>query len=600
MNGFFLSLLLPKTKRERFLFPVWQTFYQAFKPLESYLPVMISEKPTGTVLGDKRIYYFLAGWFLVNAFSAYFTELSYDEAYYWMYSRFPAWGYFDHPPMIALMDGLGYAILHDEAGVRLFTILFSCTTILILYLLSDTRNIVALMLIVSSVLPFHMFGFISVPDAPLLLFSALFFYAYKKFLGKETLLHSAALAFAMTGMMYSKYHGIVVIGCTLLSNPRLFLNKKFLLAGLAAGTLYLPHLYWQYTHDFVSLRFHFFDRSAHVYQAQYTLDYLLSQPFFYGPFTGLILFYCAWRNPVKNLFEKSLKYSFVGIVLFFLISTLKDHVEANWTLPILVPMIYFTLSYSSIHPTVVNWLKISAAISIPLFIVARIFIAFPDKAYFHRMGEITGWRTFAREIIKQSDGLPVVANSYQEASKLSFYTGSLIPSLNVNGRHNQFDLWNLSYSFEGKKVMFLNSMIKNGKKIINPQSDLCYLTPINHLSVYQGLQLQTVQKEYEGKAGTTIYLNLRVHSLSGKFPLDSSSAFVRYYFYREGSDVLVKEGCWSFFVSPPSFKKDILPAIGIKLPNKKGKYRVKFSFSAQPPGASGDWGTWKSSVFTVL
>ena len=50
---------------------------------------------------------FLLGWLLVNLLQAGLTELDPDEAYYFMYSRDLAWGYFDHPPVIALMIRLG-------------------------------------------------------------------------------------------------------------------------------------------------------------------------------------------------------------------------------------------------------------------------------------------------------------------------------------------------------------------------------------------------------------------------------------------------------------------------------------------------------------
>src|SRR4030042_5787565 len=44
---------------------------------------------------DQRILMavFLCLWFVMNLLQSYFTELAHDEAYYWMYSRVPAWGY---------------------------------------------------------------------------------------------------------------------------------------------------------------------------------------------------------------------------------------------------------------------------------------------------------------------------------------------------------------------------------------------------------------------------------------------------------------------------------------------------------------------------
>ena len=41
-----------------------------------------------------------------------------DEAYYWLWSRRPALGYFDHPPMVAWLITLSTAVLPGEAGAR--------------------------------------------------------------------------------------------------------------------------------------------------------------------------------------------------------------------------------------------------------------------------------------------------------------------------------------------------------------------------------------------------------------------------------------------------------------------------------------------------
>ena len=66
---------------------------------------------------------FLVLWGILNLVQARFTQLNNDEAYYWMYSKYLAWGYFDHPPMIALMIKIGYLLFHNELGVRLIIVL---------------------------------------------------------------------------------------------------------------------------------------------------------------------------------------------------------------------------------------------------------------------------------------------------------------------------------------------------------------------------------------------------------------------------------------------------------------------------------------------
>ena len=64
----------------------------------------------------------LAAWWLLNLVQGAFTELADDEAYYWFFSWQPAWGYFDHPPMTAILVWLG-SWIPGTLGVRLFTTL---------------------------------------------------------------------------------------------------------------------------------------------------------------------------------------------------------------------------------------------------------------------------------------------------------------------------------------------------------------------------------------------------------------------------------------------------------------------------------------------
>ncbi|TMJ14022.1 MAG: glycosyltransferase family 39 protein, partial [Alphaproteobacteria bacterium] len=58
--------------------------------------------------------------------AAAWTPLTFDEAYYWMWSKHLASGYYDHPPMVALVIRLGTMIAGDtEFGVRLVSILLA-------------------------------------------------------------------------------------------------------------------------------------------------------------------------------------------------------------------------------------------------------------------------------------------------------------------------------------------------------------------------------------------------------------------------------------------------------------------------------------------
>src|ERR1700675_3485649 len=58
--------------------------------------------------------------------AAAWTPLTFDEAYYWMWSKHLAGGYYDHPPGVAVVIRLGTMIAGDtEFGVRLVSILLA-------------------------------------------------------------------------------------------------------------------------------------------------------------------------------------------------------------------------------------------------------------------------------------------------------------------------------------------------------------------------------------------------------------------------------------------------------------------------------------------
>ena len=63
---------------------------------------------------------------LLRLAMAALLPLSADEAYYWLWSRHLAAGYYDHPPAIAFVIRFGTWLLGDtELGVRLGGVLLS-------------------------------------------------------------------------------------------------------------------------------------------------------------------------------------------------------------------------------------------------------------------------------------------------------------------------------------------------------------------------------------------------------------------------------------------------------------------------------------------
>jgi hypothetical protein len=412
---------------------------------------------------------FFLGWLTINIIQAGFTELIDDEAYYWVYSRFPDWGYFDHPPMIAMMIKLGYGIFGNALGVRLFAVLLNAASIYIARLLLPRQNDFLFYAVACTIAVAQIGGIIAAPDAPLIFTVALFFLLYKRFRENLNITNTLLLGAGMALMLYSKYHGILIIFFTLLSDLSLFKKYQTYLAGLITLLLFMPHLYWQFTHGLPSVQYHLFERNASEYKISYTAEYLMGQIALTGPLMGWLLLWSALQfKPVSKL-ERAMKFSLAGIYAFFLVMTFKGRVEANWTLLSFIPLMVLSHQYlNNGGYAQKKWLMKSVPLTLGLILLVRIYLLsfVPASGWFHKADEVHGNRTWVSAVEKRAGGLPVVfINSYQRASKYWFYAQQ--PTYSLNGadyRRNNYNFWPVEDSLMGKKVMaisrthpFLNS-----------------------------------------------------------------------------------------------------------------------------------------------
>src|SRR6201986_2212401 len=68
----------------------------------------------------------ILGLVALRLIAAAITPITFDEAYYWTWSKHLAGGYYDHPPMVAIVIRLGTMFAGDtELGVRLVSILLA-------------------------------------------------------------------------------------------------------------------------------------------------------------------------------------------------------------------------------------------------------------------------------------------------------------------------------------------------------------------------------------------------------------------------------------------------------------------------------------------
>jgi hypothetical protein len=302
-------------------------------------------------------------------------------------------------------------------------------------------------------------GIISVPDIPLMLFVVLFFLAYRRYSRNQGLFETILVGVTVAGMLYSKYHGILVVFFTLLSNFKLVRKWQTWLAALVALLLFMPHLYWQFMHDNPSVRYHLYERNAAYYKFEYTMEYVIGQILLAGPLIGWLLLWAGSRKVAVSDTEKALKWCLFGIYGFFLLSTFKGRVEANWTAPAFIPLVVLSHQYLTDHTAASRWVYRLFIPSLMIVLLVRLYMIVDMKPYsLFPKDEFHKNREWSEAVLAKAVGSPVVfLNSYQRPSQFYFYSG--IPSFGLNNiyyRRNNYNFWPLESRLIGRRVLVVS------------------------------------------------------------------------------------------------------------------------------------------------
>ena len=441
---------------------------------------MIKNKPFTILLG---------GWVALALIQAGLTDLANDEAYYWVYSRRLDWGYFDHPPVVALFIKAGYFLFQNELGVRLLTIISQAISLYLIFrlLIQEPRTEHFFSLVVLTPL-LHAFSFIAVPDAPLLLGTVIFLVFYKQYSEEAGWGLVLPLAITMAFMMYSKYHAALVILLVMFSKPKLWLDIKWIMACTLGALLFAPHLWWQYQHEFPSLKYHLIDRNT-AFEFKDVGMFIVNQLINFNPIIFGLVGWRMLKSPTKsNDFERALSFIFFGFLLFFLVMTWRGHIEPQWTYVLVVPILYYGMKFFSTGDR--KLVLRSGLIIIPVLVLGRICLVtdlIPLPTEFH------GYPALAEKIKGAANGKPVVVlNSYQLTAKYQFYAQEATIGMITDGRRNQYSLYRDEESLLNQEVYLISRRDqKNFEKVNTDGHYSVWGKPVEAFSYYKDVAIST-------------------------------------------------------------------------------------------------------------
>tara|TARA_R110000744_G_scaffold11849_2_gene35797 strand:- start:83 stop:1762 length:1680 start_codon:yes stop_codon:yes gene_type:complete len=415
----------------------------------------------------KQFYFFLAAIFILNLIQSNFTQLIFDEAYYWYYSQNMAWGYFDHPPMVALLVKISSFFFNGELGVRFMSCVLSAVNILLLWLMIDNPKkndyVKHFFVLVFSMTLLNAYGFFTLPDTPLLFFTSCFLLTYKHFIKKPTAVIAILLGVFMAALMYSKYHAVLVIFFVLLSNLKLVTNKYAWLSVIVALCCYAPHFYWLYDNDLVSIKYHLYERPNGAYSFEkYTLGFFVNLVAVFG-LTFPFIYKALFKTKGNDLFNKALIYLTYGVLIFFFISSFNRRVQTQWIIIICIPLVVIAFNYMLQNKQALTWIFRLGLINTVLIIYLRMGLAY-QPLLFNFFYESHGNKEWAQAIEKEVGNIPVVfENSYRNAPMYSFYTNGT-PTFSLNNfmyRKNQYSINDSEEKVRGKDVAYISKYSNN-------------------------------------------------------------------------------------------------------------------------------------------
>lgn len=303
---------------------------------------------------DRHDLYLTAGAVLLliaaRLIAAALIPISPDETYYFDWSRFPAWSYYDHPPMVAWMIAAGTALFGNGAfGVRAFAVLSAIPTSVALYLtgtaLFDKAVALRGVLWVNATLLIGIGGLLATPDAPSVMFWTLAVYALARLAksgdGRWWLAIGLFAGLGVASKLTNLFLGVGILAALVaIRDLRRWFVSPWLWAGAAVALATLvPMLLWNAGHGWVTLAKQFSRMTSGEFLPEKFPEFIATQfvvlnPFVatFGTLAGAVWIGRRRAYPLAGL--DLLLWTALPIVAYMAVHSFHEQIQGHWLAPI--------------------------------------------------------------------------------------------------------------------------------------------------------------------------------------------------------------------------------------------------------------------------
>ena len=386
------------------------------------------------------------------------SDLSFDEAHYWMWSERLAPAYFSKGPGIAFAIRASTALFGaTEFGVRFWSpVLGGATSLLLYYFTRRLFNERAAfwMVIALNAVPLFNVGNLVMTIDPL----SIFFWVAAMFtfwLALERSPNALGLWFA-TGLLiglgflckYTNAFELVSVVLVLALVPRHRREFKrpgiyFLLGGFALGLI--PPLVWNYQHTWVTLS-HLqsrggLDQSLGIHPLE-VLGFLGVHFLTFSPILFLALAWAVaanWRRARQQFKVLYLFWFGLPVFAFYFLLSINDEAAPNWDVLAFVSLAVLAASFWTERLESSRFIRRFLAVGLVLGLAGSLFVMdtdllrtlhLPFPHYRDPADRVRGWKSASRAVEKiraelepkMGEQLFIIADQRDRASEISFYS----------------------------------------------------------------------------------------------------------------------------------------------------------------------------------
>ena len=403
-----------------------------------------------------------------------------DEAYHYLLAVHPDWSYYDHPPMMALVERLGLAIGGTSPfALRLgFVGLFAGTTWLMARLTArcygETAGLIAAVLLNATAYYGVAASTFALPDGPLAFFWLLTLdRLLAAFSEPEKLGRWAWAGAAWGGAMLSKYHGLLLPAGAVFyllieppARPVLRLPGPYLSVAIGL-VVFGPVIGWNAAHGWASFAFQGARAAGGGFRPDALLGAIGGQALYLLPWIWVPLLIalagCAgrlWRRDA-TIPDKFLLAMAVVPSTAFLIVACRRAVLPHWSLIgflAVLPMLgrdWSRLDLGRVRRRAIWALSVPIALAGLVVAQARLGLVPTPRPSQDPTVDLVGWDQVAAELgrrgLLDDPRAFLFTGKWYHSGQLAFATGNRVPVLcyNPKGAHN-FAYWSRPESWVGR------------------------------------------------------------------------------------------------------------------------------------------------------